>query len=48
MCHVHMHAFLTWQIAQIEVITGDLECPESHKHFPITKGVPNMLLADDE
>jgi len=30
------------------VLTGELECPESGKVFPIKKGIPNMLLDEDE
>ena len=30
------------------MIEGTLECPESHRKFPINKGIPNMLLNEDE
>ncbi len=33
---------------QIDVKEGELECPESHKVFPIHNGVANMLLNEDE
>lgn len=33
---------------EIEVITGDLVCPETGRKFPINKGIPNMLLNEDE
>lgn len=36
---------LTWKV---EVIEGELECPESGRKFPITEGIPNMLLREDE
>eukprot|EP01147_Barroeca_monosierra_P007747 gene7747-626_t len=35
-------------LLEIEVIEGHLECPESGRHFPIKKGIPNMLLNEDE
>eukprot|EP01084_Bolivina_argentea_P249104 416879_1 len=39
-CH---HALL-----EIHVIDGNLICPESKRKFPITDGIPNMLLREDE
>ncbi|XP_065119911.2 multifunctional methyltransferase subunit TRM112-like protein isoform X1 [Paramisgurnus dabryanus] len=33
---------------EVEVIEGCLQCPESGREFPISKGVPNMLLNEDE
>ena len=33
---------------QVEVINGDLICPESSRKFPVTDGIPNMLLNEDE
>ena len=33
---------------QIEVVEGDLECPETGRKFPVTEGIPNMLLREDE
>jgi multifunctional methyltransferase subunit TRM112 len=35
-------------VGQIEIITGELECPESGRKFPIQNGVPNMLVNEDE
>ncbi|KAL7885737.1 hypothetical protein AOLI_G00060320 [Acnodon oligacanthus] len=35
-------------LLEIEVIEGSLQCPESGREFPISKGVPNMLLNEDE
>jgi uncharacterized protein YbaR (Trm112 family) len=33
---------------QVEVISGELVCPESGRRFSISKGIPNMLLNEDE
>lgn len=33
---------------QVEVQEGDLVCPETGRKFPISKGIPNMLLNEDE
>ena len=33
---------------QVEVIEGELECPESGRRFPVEEGIPNMLLREDE
>ncbi len=33
---------------QIEVITGELECPETGRKFQIQNGIPNMLVNEDE
>nr|CAB3267258.1 multifunctional methyltransferase subunit TRM112-like protein [Phallusia mammillata] len=35
-------------LMEIEVITGSLKCPESGRKFPISNGIPNMLLNEDE
>ena len=35
-------------LPQIEVINGDLVCPETSRKFPVTDGIPNMLLNEDE
>ncbi|KAB7500721.1 Multifunctional methyltransferase subunit TRM112-like protein [Armadillidium nasatum] len=35
-------------LLEIEVITGSLECPETKRRFPISNGIPNMLLNEDE
>ncbi|KAG7518135.1 hypothetical protein JOB18_026380 [Solea senegalensis] len=35
-------------LLEVEVIEGCLQCPESGREFPITKGIPNMLLNEDE
>ena len=26
---------------------GELECPESGRRFPVSEGIPNMLLTED-
>ena len=41
-------SILTQATFQIDVKEGELECPESHKVFPIHNGVANMLLNEDE
>lgn len=33
---------------EVEVIQGDLICPETGRKFPIKQGIPNMLLNEDE
>ncbi|TWW55699.1 Multifunctional methyltransferase subunit TRM112-like protein tRNA methyltransferase 112 -like protein [Takifugu flavidus] len=33
---------------EVEVMEGSLKCPESGREFPITRGIPNMLLNEDE
>ncbi|KAH8370620.1 hypothetical protein KR093_004344 [Drosophila rubida] len=33
---------------EIDVLEGQLECPETGRVFPITDGIPNMLLNEDE
>ncbi|PSN53018.1 Multifunctional methyltransferase subunit TRM112-like protein [Blattella germanica] len=35
-------------LLEVEVINGELVCPESGRKFPINKGIPNMLLNEDE
>ncbi|XP_005988931.1 multifunctional methyltransferase subunit TRM112-like protein isoform X2 [Latimeria chalumnae] len=35
-------------LLEVEVIEGALKCPETGREFPITKGIPNMLLNEDE
>ena len=32
----------------MEVLEGALICPETGRRFPITGGIPNMLLNEDE
>jgi len=35
-------------LLEIDVVTGEMECPESGRKFPIQNGIPNMLLNEDE
>ncbi|XP_063046540.1 multifunctional methyltransferase subunit TRM112-like protein [Engraulis encrasicolus] len=35
-------------LLEVEVIEGCLQCPESGREFPITRGIPNMLLNEDD
>ncbi|XP_059225722.1 multifunctional methyltransferase subunit TRM112-like protein [Stomoxys calcitrans] len=35
-------------LLEIDVLEGQLECPETGRIFPITDGIPNMLLNEDE
>mmetsp|Transcript_27347 Transcript_27347/g.43797 ORF Transcript_27347/g.43797 Transcript_27347/m.43797 type:complete len:135 (-) Transcript_27347:62-466(-) len=32
----------------VHMMEGKLVCPESGREFPVEKGIPNMLLNDDE
>ncbi|NXG95970.1 TR112 protein, partial [Loxia leucoptera] len=32
----------------VEVLEGSLQCPDSGRRFPISRGVPNLLLSEDE
>lgn len=35
-------------IMDFRVIEGDLVCPKCERKFPVSMGIPNMLLHDDE
>uniref|UniRef100_T1J7S4 Multifunctional methyltransferase subunit TRM112-like protein n=1 Tax=Strigamia maritima TaxID=126957 RepID=T1J7S4_STRMM len=35
-------------LLEVEVVNGDLICPETKRIFPISDGIPNMLLNEDE
>jgi len=35
-------------LLEVEVVNGELECPETGRKFPIQDGIPNMLLNEDE
>ncbi|XP_018335356.1 multifunctional methyltransferase subunit TRM112-like protein [Agrilus planipennis] len=35
-------------LLEVEVINGELVCPETGRKFPISNGIPNMLLNEDE
>ena len=35
-------------LMEIDIINGDLVCPETGRKFPVSDGIPNMLLNEDE
>lgn len=35
-------------LLEIDIVEGQLECPETGRIFPISAGIPNMLLNEDE
>uniref|UniRef100_A0A914DUL6 Multifunctional methyltransferase subunit TRM112-like protein n=1 Tax=Acrobeloides nanus TaxID=290746 RepID=A0A914DUL6_9BILA len=35
-------------LMSVEIIDGELECPESGRKFMIREGIPNMLANEDE
>lgn len=35
-------------LLQVEVMEGVLKCPDTGREFPINKGIPNMLLSEEE
>ncbi|XP_064296558.1 multifunctional methyltransferase subunit TRM112-like protein [Phalacrocorax carbo] len=35
-------------LLEVEVLEGVLECPDSGRQFPISRGIPNMLLSEEE
>ncbi|XP_035584609.1 multifunctional methyltransferase subunit TRM112-like protein [Zalophus californianus] len=35
-------------LLEVDVLEGTLQCPESGRLFPISHGIPNMLLSDEE
>lgn len=35
-------------LLEIDIVEGQLQCPETGRIFPITQGIPNMLLNEDE
>ena len=35
-------------LLEVEIIEGELICPEMGRKFPISNGIPNMLVNDDE
>lgn len=35
-------------LLDVHVLEGNLICPESGRRFPISNGIPNMLLHEDE
>ncbi|KAL1784575.1 multifunctional methyltransferase subunit TRM112 [Sigmodon hispidus] len=34
-------------LLEVDVLEGTLQCPESGRRFPISSGIPNMLLNDE-
>ncbi|XP_071961920.1 multifunctional methyltransferase subunit TRM112-like protein [Antedon mediterranea] len=34
-------------LLEIELVEGNLVCPESGRKFPVSNGIPNMLLNED-
>ena len=35
-------------LLEVQVEEGALVCPETGRRFPISKGIPNLLLNEDE
>ncbi|WAR31756.1 TR112-like protein [Mya arenaria] len=35
-------------LMELEVLEGELICPETGRKFPVSNGIPNMLLREDE
>lgn len=35
-------------LLEVQVNEGSLRCPKCEREYPITKGVPNMILREDE
>lgn len=35
-------------LLEVDIINGELVCPETGRKFPINDGIPNMLLNEDE
>ena len=35
-------------LLEVEIIEGELICPETGRKFPIVNGIPNMLVGEDE
>ncbi|XP_055373426.1 multifunctional methyltransferase subunit TRM112-like protein [Condylostylus longicornis] len=35
-------------LLEIDIVEGNLQCPETGRLFPISDGIPNMLLNEDE
>ncbi|TKC47073.1 hypothetical protein EI555_008181, partial [Monodon monoceros] len=45
---VLLEAANTLHLVEVNVLEGTLQCPESGRLFPISCGIPNMLLSDEE
>ncbi|XP_056631237.1 multifunctional methyltransferase subunit TRM112-like protein [Diorhabda carinulata] len=35
-------------LLEVDIVNGELICPETGRKFPINNGIPNMLLNEDE
>ncbi|KAK7574489.1 hypothetical protein V9T40_011680 [Parthenolecanium corni] len=35
-------------LVEVDIFEGELICPETNRKFPITDGIPNMLIKDNE
>lgn len=35
-------------LLEVDIVNGELVCPETGRKFPINNGIPNMLLNEDE
>ena len=35
-------------LLEVEIVTGELTCPETGRKFPIKNGIPNMLCNEEE
>lgn len=35
-------------LLEIDILNGELVCPETGRLFPIVNGIPNMILNEDE
>jgi len=35
-------------LIEVELVEGSLVCPETGRKFPVSNGIPNMLLNEDE
>ncbi|RZC32382.1 tRNA methyltransferase 112 -like [Asbolus verrucosus] len=35
-------------LLEVDIINGELICPETGRKFPISNGIPNLLLNEDE
>lgn len=35
-------------LLEVELVEGELECPDTGRKYPVSEGIPNMLLHEDE
>ncbi|XP_028150745.1 multifunctional methyltransferase subunit TRM112-like protein [Diabrotica virgifera virgifera] len=35
-------------LLEVDIVSGEMICPETGRKFPINNGIPNMLLNEDE